>query len=147
MENKINKMVAKKDVKKLLDFLINDREMISKIKFNQWNEMHQTISTVTDIIEDELKDWKGSQKFVVKGVEILYKLRKQTEDFIKLCEDRQKLNKGWKGTTGDCADAFDNYRKDTIPLILTISSHLESDNNLRLEIEEKLREHNYPVLS
>ena len=143
----VNKMVAKKDVKKLLDFLINDREMISKIKFNQWNEMHQTISTVTDIIEDELKDWKGSQKFVVKGVEILYKLRKQTEDFIKLCEDRQKLNKGWKGTTGDCADAFDNYRKDTIPLILTISSHLESDNNLRLEIEEKLREQNYPVLS
>jgi len=143
----VNKMVAKKDVKKLLDFLINDREMISKIKFNQWNEMHQTISTVTDIIEEELKDWKGPQKFVVTGVEILYKLRKQTEEFIKLCEDRQKLNKGWKGTTRDCADAFDNYRKDTIPLILTISSHLESDNNLRLEIEEKLRENNYPVFS
>ena len=143
----VNKMVAKKDVKKLLDFLINDREMISKIKFNHWNEMHQTISTVTDIIEEELKDWKGPQKFVVTGVESLYKLRKQTEEFIKLCEDRQKLNKGWKGTTGDCADAFDNYRKDTIPLILTISSHLESDNNLRLEIEEKLRENNYPVFS
>ena len=140
-------MVAKKNVKELLDFLINDREMISKIKFNQWNEMHQTISTVTDIIEEELKDWKGSQKFVVTGVEILYKLRKQTEEFIKLCEDRQKLNKGWKGTTGDCADAFDNYRKDTIPLIITISSHFETDNPLRLEIEEKLREHNYPVLS
>ncbi len=143
----VNKMVAKKDVKKLLDFLINDREMISKIKFNQWKEMHQTISTVTDIIEDELKDWKGTQKFVVKGAEILYKLRKQTDDFIKLCEERYKLNKGWKGTTGDCADAFDNYRKDTIPLILTISSHFESDHYLRLEIEEKLREHNYPVIS
>ncbi len=143
----VNKMVAKKDVKELLDFLIDDREMISKIKFNQWNEMHRTISTVTDIIEEELKDWKGSQKFVVKGVEILYKLRKQTEGFIKLCEDRQKLNKGWKGTTEDCADAFDNFRKDTIPLILTISSHLESDNQFRLEIEEKLREHNYPSLS
>ena len=143
----VNKMVAKKDVKKMLDFLINDREMISKIKFNQWNEMHQTISTVTDIIEEELKDWKGSQKFVVKGAEILCILRKQTEDFIKLCEERYKLNKGWKGTTGDCADAFDNYRKETIPLILTISSHFENDNQLRLEIEEKLREHNYPVLS
>jgi len=142
----VNKMVAKKDVKKMLDFLINDREMISKIKFNQWKKMHQTISTVTDIIEDELKDWHGSQKFVVKGVEILYNLRKQTEEFIKLFEERYKLNKGWKGTTGDCADAFDNYRKETIPLILTISSHLESDNQLRLEIEEKLREHNYPVL-
>lgn len=140
-------MVAKKDVKEMLDFLINDREMISKIKFNQWKEMHQTVSSVTDIIEDELKDWKGSQKFVVKGVEMLYKLRKQTEEFISLCEERYKLNKGWKGTTGDCADAFDNYRKDTIPLILSISSHLEPDNQLRLEIEEKLREHNYPVLS
>ena len=143
----VNKMVAKKDVKKLLDILIDDREMISKIKYDLWNEMHETISTVTDIIEGELKGWSGSQKFVVKGAEILYKLRKQTEEFIKLCEERQKLNKGWKGTTGDCADAFDNYRKETIPLILTISSHFESDNHLRLEIEEKLREHNYPVLS
>ena len=140
-------MVAKKDVKKLLNFLINDREMISKIIFNQWNEMHQTVSSVTDIIEEELKDWHGSQKFVVKGAEILYKLRKQTDDFIKLCEERMKLNKGWKGTTGDCADVFDNYRKETIPLILTMSSHFESDHYLRLEIEEKLREHNYPVLS
>ena len=140
-------MVAKKDVKKLLDFLINDREMISKIKFNQWKEIHETVSSVTDIIEEELKDWKGTQKFVVKGAEILYKLRKQTEEFIKLCEERYKLNKGLKGTTGDCADAFDNYRKETIPLILSISSHFDSDNNLRLEIEEKLREHNYPVLS
>ena len=140
-------MVAKKDVKKLLNILINDREMISKIKYNRWKEMHQTVSTVTDIIEEELEDWKGSQKFVVKGVEILYQLRKQTEEFIKLCEERQKLNKGWKGTTRECADAFDNYRKETIPLILTMSSHLESDNNLRLEIEEKLRESNYPSLS
>jgi len=140
-------MVAKKDVKELLDFLIDDREMISKIKYNRWKEMHNTVSTVTDIIEEELKGWSGSQKFVVKGAEILYKLRKQTEEFIKLCEERQKLNKGWKGTTGDCADAFDNYRKETIPLILTISSHFDSDNNLRLEIEEKLRENNYPVFS
>ena len=140
-------MVAKKDVKKMLDFLINDREMISKIKFNQWKEIHETVSSVTDIIEEELKEWKGTQKFVVKGAEILYKLRKQTEEFIKLCEERYKLNKGWKGTIGDCADSFDNYRKENIPLILTISSHFDSDNNLRLEIEEKLRENNYPVFS
>ena len=139
-------MIGIKNVKPLVERIINDWDNFAKIQFESWKLLYSTVSELTNIIEEEFADWHGEKDFAVKGGKILYHLRSESEEFLKKCEERAKFDKGWKGTADDCTVEFDEFRKKAIPLFLTVATHLESDHPLRLEIEQQMSSHNYPML-
>lgn len=142
----VNKMIGNKKVKPLVERIISNWDNFAKIQFESWKLLYNTVSELTTIIEEEFGDWHGEKDFFVQGGKILFHLQTENEVFLKKCEERAKFDKGWKGTVDDCAVAFDEYRKKAIPLFVTVATHLEPENPLRLEIEAQMKANNYPML-
>jgi hypothetical protein len=143
----VNKFIGSGNIERLLNWIITNRDSFAKIQYENWTRIQKTVTELTNIIENELKDWHGEKNYLVKGGKILYHLRNETATFVQKCEERMKFDKGWKGTMRDCVDVFDDYRKKIIPDFVKIASHLESDHPLRIEIETQMKDQNYPMLS
>ncbi|MHA1601817.1 MAG: hypothetical protein ACTSUI_02305 [Promethearchaeota archaeon] len=139
-------MVGKGEIKDLLDSIIDDRDLISKIKFDAWNEIIDKITKLTNIVEEGFDKNQSSKELMVFGGKTIYNLRNETNIFREKCKAREELDKGWKGSTEECASEYDNYRKKCIPLIISIAGHLGEENPIRKVIEVKLRDSNYPMM-
>ena len=142
-----NIMVGKGEINELLHILINEPDTLAKIKLDSWETVAKTVSQLTDIVESEIQNKKLPEKWLVQGGKVVFNLRKETNLFKKKCEERaQKMDKGWKGSTDMCAAEFDHFRKSCIPLFISIAGHFVKDHPLRVAIESRLENSNYPMM-
>jgi hypothetical protein len=142
-----NIMVGKGEINELLHILINEPDTLAKIKFNSWEIVAKTVSQLTDIVENEIQNKELPEKWLVLGGKVVFNLRKETNLFKKKCEKRQdEMDKGWKGSIDNCATEFDHFRKSCIPLFISIAGHLADKHPLRVAIESRLENSNYPMM-
>lgn len=142
-----NIMVGKGEINELLYIIINEPETIAKIQLDSWETVAKSVSQLTDIVESEINDKQLPEEWMVLGGKTVFNLRKETNLFKKKCEEReQQMEKGWKGTVASCAIEFDHFRKNVIPLFVSIAGHLLEDHPLRVAIESKLESSNIPMM-
>ncbi len=142
---------AEHPVGDLLNVLMGDWKKIAKIEYNIWTHMQETVTELTDILEGELNTDKipsagENQQSMISAGKMIFRLRGETNYFLEKCKERTDLEFGWKGTTQECAEVFDNYRKGCIPLIISIAGQLNEDSEVRQEIERRLDTGNYPMM-
>ncbi len=146
---KIVNQMKKKEIAKM-DFLIEmitiPRDLFSKMEFEYWTRLYNNVSELISIIEGEFNKNQIEKNELFKGGKLIFEIKNEAKNFFKKCEERISLNKGWKGPLIQCAESFDKFRANIIPLFVSLASHMEKEHPYRLNIEEKLNLNNYPML-
>jgi hypothetical protein len=140
------KFVDKQKIGELIENIVTDRDVLSKMEYTVWESIYESVERLSEYLEDELKQWKGTKATLYHGGEALFQLKDLTTRFIEKCRIRKLGSKQQEITHLESTDFLDNYRKNCIPLIVAFAGQLESDHPLRIEIERILNKDQVPMM-
>ena len=140
------RFVDKQKIGELLENIITDRDLLSKVEFTTWELIYQSVERLSEYLEDELKQWKGTKATMYHGGENLFMLKGLTNQFIEKCKLKSQSSKMNDINSWDSIDFYDNYRKKCIPLIIAFAGQLDPNHPLRVEIERELNDYHVPMM-
>lgn len=140
------KFVDKDKIGELIENIVTDRDVISKLEFTTWELIYESARQLSSYLEDEMKHWKGTKATLYHGGEALFQLKDLTNRFIEKCKIRSDLSKPQDLNQTEAKDFLDNYRKKCIPLIVAFAGQLEINHPLRIEIERILNQDHVPMM-
>jgi len=140
------KFIEKREIGELLENIITSRGIFSKIEFTTWKLIFESVQRLSEYLEGEFKELKGSQATMFHSGKVLYDLKNVTNIFIENCKTKKKFPADTTVNNKENVDFLDNYRKAAIPLIIKFASQLDSDHPLRMEIEKALNLSHMPMM-